>query len=269
MMKRMLGLLLTAFIMSSPAAFAQSSKDVDDALATAKELASLPTYGFASQSDIDHFQFSTPFGINNVGLSSLKQWQPGGTAAGAITATGGQFYPVLSGGRVVAEVDMRQLHGRWTLVSFSRNDVKNTAPIAAPAEAIREDLMASTKLPANQFFLVNIPAMGMHFVGYKVGVQLYLAPLFTYVLHSGKKQTLAAGKAMAAEDCFKLLQPDAGTVRTTRICRPSSTKRRLEWRHPPFQLTAFGPLELFDLILSHVAGDRHRRGRWSRRASAT
>ena len=72
--------------------------------------------------------------------------------------------------------------------------------------------MKNTGLPADDFFLVTIPALDqLYFIGYKVGSQLYLAPVLNDML-SGHGRELVSGAVKTAEDYFQLLQPEAALV---------------------------------------------------------
>jgi hypothetical protein len=214
-MKTRLALVAAVVLATALSAHAQTASDRDQALATFKELATAnPNFGFDSQSEIDYLRLGEPFTVKFVGLADLRGWNSGDDANALLLDPHTVMYPVLSGTTVAARIELTNAHGKWELASAERSATIKTSAIANAAYLLRDQLIKSTGLAADQFFLVEIPALHTYMLGYKVGSQVFLAPLFDKDPH-GHGNTLKAGKVMKAETVFDILKPEAKTLDTS------------------------------------------------------
>jgi hypothetical protein len=207
--------LLAALIALAPSAcFAQSPGGVDlgaaaqesataarQSLTTLAELAQGANgarLGFLSPGDAEKSELGTPWSDFIVQLDDLRSWQAGTDPMRLLRPSGLIVYPVTVGGAVRSSITLKKQDAGWQAVAFG-------APAQSQAvSGARSAVADRARSAGSQTFQVRIPAFNLVFVGYVANGRLMLTPAV-----DSPRLGISAGAAVAADDLFTRLKPEA------------------------------------------------------------
>jgi hypothetical protein len=158
----------------------------------------LQIMGFKSAEELSGATVGEPFPVYMVGLESLKGFQPGSNPASLLKLLDKVVYPLTSGAETRSSITIEKGKEGWTASSIGGG---NFAKLAVTA---RDELARSTSRDAKAFFLVQIPALNVCFVGFQDGDKLMLSSIL-----DDPALKLQAGSVSPADQVFAELVPFA------------------------------------------------------------
>lgn len=139
-----------------------------------------------------------PLQVFTVRLDRLKEYQPGTDAAGLLTGGEMAFYPVIVAGEVRTAVGVAKVKDTWEATSLG------DANLIRLLTSARRRSIESTKLTADKYFTVWVPALNLHFVAYRAEANIMLIPIQDLTEYE-----LKAGEALPAGRVFETILPAA------------------------------------------------------------
>jgi len=143
----------------------------EDALRSLRNLATEQTYrklGFESLRELDHMTLGAAMPVYFVGLRDLRNYRPGALPGELLADVRERLYPILVGGKVRAALGMSMEGKSWQANSFGQ------PRLARSLERVRSQLLASAAHEPSDYFVVEIPALYLVFVGRREGGRLFL-----------------------------------------------------------------------------------------------
>ncbi len=140
-------------------------------------------------------ELAVPIPSISLGLDTLKQQAPSGISSSLFGAVSGSvFNPVLMGNSVVASVNTRmQAPGSWT-------PMPGNVPWTEILVKLRQQESNESHTPLDQYFLVDVGSLGLHFLARGTGASLTLIPCI-----SEPDLGFVAGKAQPADAIIRVL----------------------------------------------------------------
>jgi len=165
--------ILLAAIFAGLACGGNPSADeaADDALQNLRNLATEKTYrklGFESLQELDRMRLGTPLPVYFVGLKDLQDYRPGSSPDGLRSDVQERLYPILVDGKVRAALGMSMKGNRWQASTFGQ------PRLARSLERIRSQLLTSAAHESSEYFVVEVPALYLMFLGRREGTRLFL-----------------------------------------------------------------------------------------------
>jgi hypothetical protein len=159
-----------------------------------------------------------PLPVFVVGLSALSAYAAGGDANALIEPSRDAVYPVLAGDGVKSSLTIEQVEGGYRPAAFGAPDTARAVAavqgrvVWLPPAPPRPQRGAAPTAPspseeaaaAPAQFIVRVPALGVSFLGARVGDQVMLAPVRDIA-----GADLRAGEALPAGSVFERLAPIA------------------------------------------------------------
>lgn len=169
-----------------------SSKAASNALDTLRALVTEQNYkglGFGSLDEVKAATLAAPMPVYEIGLDRLKAYQAGQDGNVLMTPTSETLYPVAVGGETRSSVTVVKKEGGYTSASFGK------ANIAKGLTRFRGQDITGT-------FVVQIPVLGLYFLGRRVEGRLMLTPVV-----ESTRPPLHAGAIVPVEEIVKAIGP--------------------------------------------------------------
>jgi hypothetical protein len=154
--------------------------------------------GFDSLSEVRSAVLGDPLVAFYVRLDHLRVYQQGGDPYSLLSGGDKVIYPVLVGQEVRASIVLDKDARGWTPVSYGG---PNSAKLL---HRIMAQLGPRAAAPGAHYFVVNVLALGLHFLGMSQQGKLLLIPLL-----DDSQGRWKAGVALAADRILGLLVGDA------------------------------------------------------------
>ncbi len=126
--------------------------------------------GFAAYPGKGSLRLGQSLPVYNVGLDDCKNYHADTGARDLFSEVAERVYPVLVGGEERSSVRVRNSAGRWEVVGFGH-------PRWTRASAVQRKLAAGAQGAERDYFIVDIPALYLCFVGWLEGDVVQLAPV--------------------------------------------------------------------------------------------
>lgn len=154
--------------------------------------------GFESPDEAARVTVGVPYPVQVVDLDALAAFRPGDDANALPRRSPITLVPLLVDGQARCAVTViREESGELRFGGFGQ------APLIQALEEHRRASMKATGLPATTYFEVRVPALELHFLGYREGATLILIqPYYTPRLGDG-----GIGKPLPAATVFGALVP--------------------------------------------------------------
>jgi hypothetical protein len=119
--------------------------------------------GFESVAELERMALGVPMKMFLVQLDQLQAYHSGIAPETILVDSKHYLYPVLVETNTRSSLTMREIQGNWSAVSFG------SPKLARMLTKARAAISSSAGVPLSSIFVVEIPALNMYFVGYKVG----------------------------------------------------------------------------------------------------
>jgi hypothetical protein len=144
--------------------------------------------GFETFDEVRSATLGEPLAIFQVRLDQLRAYEPGEDPNKLLVDSGQMIYPVATNGSVRSSIVVVKTEEIWKATRFGGPNLIQALAKSRSAEA------QSSQAAEKPYFVVQIPALSMYFLGYRVGGRLMLTPLLDDPAHKFK-----AGEAMPAD----------------------------------------------------------------------
>jgi hypothetical protein len=178
-------------------------------LQTIQGSTALRAMGFSSESEILRAEVDPPMPIYQIRLDRLRAYRGGGGAEGLLADTGTALSIVTVDAQARSSVLLQREASAWRV---TRLGGANRAVLIGQA---REQL-AALGIERAGMFLVQIPSLGLEFIGYRQSRELMLAPVI-----EDQDLGLKAGRAARSEDVLASL---VDVARAYREARPDTSR---------------------------------------------
>ncbi len=149
--------------------------------------------GFESPKEALEIQVGFPLREFMVRLDQLKEYRAESDPRNLLGSGNEYMFPVTVGKEVKSSFSAAKVGDKWVLVSFgSPNRTKLVMTVLNQS--------ISEKRPVASFFLVKVPALYYHFLGFREDGKIFLIPLL-----DDKSLELSAGKPLPAEKVFEAM----------------------------------------------------------------
>ena len=203
-------LAMMVVMQSTSASAAESpqaaTEEAQRSLAALQEITTEQTYkglGFESPEEVKSATLGSPLQVFTVRLDALRDYQPQTDPNSLLVDSHQIIYPVIVGGQQRSSMTMRELDGKWQVASFGK------PTLTKALVQTRQRHIESTKVPIESVFVVNIPALNLHFIGRRDGSALLLTPLA-----SDPSLKVEEGQSIEAQAVFNTLAPRARELKT-------------------------------------------------------
>jgi hypothetical protein len=149
------------------------------------------TLGFDSAEQLSEARLGEPIAVMMVGLEDLRGYKAGTDPNAIVKPIGKVIYPVSTNERVRSSIVVQKAEKGWQASDFGG---ANFARLVTEA---RERTAKATSQPSNSFFLVQVPALNVYFIGYLEEGKLMLSSII-----DDPKMNLRAGNPLPAEQIF-------------------------------------------------------------------
>lgn len=160
------------------------------ALATFKALLNKENctlFGFESIDEINSAELGEPIQEYIIKLDQLRNYKENSDPSSLLSRSQIVIFPVLAGNRVRSSIQFAWIDYSWKAVAFG-----GTNTIRAYTD-MRAALMVRLSRTEDDFFWVNIPALGLRLIGHYEDKNIMLTPLAgieTLGLNTGKSQPM-------------------------------------------------------------------------------
>jgi hypothetical protein len=152
--------------------------------------------GFRTKEELEQSSLGYPLEIHMVALKGLKKYKAGDDPKKIIFDTEEIIYPVYVRDTLKSSISIRRREGKWQHASIGGFLIHAAVPA-------RESISKISRRHTSSYFIVQVPAMYLVFIGYYTQNKLYLVkshqqhPDFQFELN----------KPLLAGDVFARLQP--------------------------------------------------------------
>lgn len=164
--------------------------------------------GFQSESEVARAESTSPLRVYTIRLDALRDYKGGGSDM--MTDTGTALSIVLVDGQPRTTVTLKEESGAWTTVRVGGGER------AVLLDRSLTALLGERQIDRAQAFIVQVPALGLEFVGYSHSGGVRLAPI-----SDAEELGLRAGRVRSLDDVLVSLVPAAKAYKEV---RPESTE---------------------------------------------
>lgn len=115
--------------------------------------------GFDSLEQLDQATLGQPASVYAVGLNDLREYAPGSDPQALLIDTKRVVFPVVVAGTGRTLITVEQKEGKWHAVSFGEQRV------ARNLVKVRDDKSTGENVPGSSYFLVQVNALFLSFLG--------------------------------------------------------------------------------------------------------
>jgi hypothetical protein len=181
-------------------AFADAQTAATQSLATFRKLVTSENYkelGFESADQVANARLGAPLQIFIVKLDQLREYQTGSDPNRLLNEGAQLYYPVAVGEQTRSSLVVEQSEGKWKAASFGNAGLAKQIAVVSKRATAPQTTVSSE-------FIVQVPALGIYFLGHRADNKLMLTPLAT-----DPGYDLKAGATQPAEEIFTKLAPFA------------------------------------------------------------
>jgi hypothetical protein len=186
----------------APAAIAAAVPTAHEALPQLQPLVNEQTFrqlGFASPEEVKKAQVGAPLHIYMVRLDKLKEYADKEKPDTLLSETNEVLFPVVVDGQVRTGMKLRMVDGAWRFSSFGASETTRALGAAS------KRAMSEAKVAEDKQLAVNVPALHLHFIGYRdARGNLMLVPA-----SDDERFKFKAGQSLPAQRVFAELAPYA------------------------------------------------------------
>ena len=178
-----------------------ATEEAQRSLAALPEFATEETHkglGFKSLDEVKSATLGAPLQVFTVRLDALRDYRPQTDPNSLLVDAHQLIYPVVVGGQPRSSITLHELDGKWQVTTVGR-----PALTQALVQA-RQRHIERTKAKTGSLFVVNIPALNLHFIGQREGGALKLTPIV-----SDPELNTEEGRPVEAQALFSALVPRA------------------------------------------------------------
>jgi hypothetical protein len=190
-----------ALVATIDSAVSQSRPAAIKALETLRKLADGDNYssmGFESAGEAGQAELGEPLVLFYVRLDELRKFRPEVAPISLLKGGAKVQYPVVVGGQVRSSITLDNNGRGWDAVSYGGGKA------ARAVQTVRSGLAKSGDQLKPPYFLVDVLALGLSFIGALQGDKLLLVPV-----HEDRQARWKPGTPLAADRVFTELVRDA------------------------------------------------------------
>jgi len=148
---------------------AVSSLYVFKAIVTARD--NYREMGFKSPAELDRMALGVPIKVYQVRLDRLQGYRSEMAPEGLFEDNEQYLYPVVVDAQTRSSLTMSMVQGNWQAVSYG------SPRLVQMIDEARSAISSGTDVSIPSMFLIEIPALNTHLIGYKTGTTTMAAPL--------------------------------------------------------------------------------------------
>lgn len=154
--------------------------------------------GFESPGEVQVASLDEHMRVFTVRLDELKKYTPGSDPNKILSGGDQVIYPITVEKQIRSSIVVGKMKEKWTAVSFGgSNQIKMLTKM-------RKDMSESIGLPISSYFVVQVPALNLHFIAHQADEVLMLTPLLDDPSYGFK-----AGATIPAKKVFEIILPAA------------------------------------------------------------
>jgi hypothetical protein len=133
-----------------------------------------------------------------VRLDSLRAFTNATSPAALLSGGDKVMYPIVAAGATRSSIEVERIRGAWRPVAYGGST------LATAIVRQRDQLVTADRRTPGEYFVVRIPALGLHFIGVRTAGALTLTPLL-----DDPRGRWKAGTSISAATLFGQLVADA------------------------------------------------------------